>query len=124
MKKCRTCLKELEYTNFYSNGYQPNGRKKYKPDCKSCSNEIRMNNFMDKLEVILKKKNKGLSCERCSYSKNFAALCFHHKDHTKKESKLSDRKTASSARIEKEISECELLCHNCHMEEHYTYLNL
>ena len=35
-KVCVTCKTEKPLTEFYANGYQPNGKKKYKGTCKSC----------------------------------------------------------------------------------------
>lgn len=71
-----------------------------------------------KLDIII---SKGGKCEVCGYSKNYAALCFHHKDPSKKEMKLDSRKLSNSSMdsILREAEKCQLLCHNCHMEIHH-----
>lgn len=63
----------------------------------------------------------GGECSRCHYSKNLAALCFHHIDPSVKEGKLDSRKLSNSTweSILKEAKKCILLCSNCHMETHY-----
>lgn len=62
----------------------------------------------------------GGKCNRCGYSANIAALHFHHTNSYQKLFKLdarilSNRKWSS---IIEEASKCELLCSNCHAEEH------
>ena len=63
---------------------------------------------------------RGGCCERCGYDKNLSAFDFHHLDPTKKESQL-DMRTLSNSSMEfilNEFNKCELLCSNCHREEH------
>lgn len=64
----------------------------------------------------------GGKCSKCGYNKNLAALSFHHlsdKSFTLGARKLSNSKWED---LEKEAKKCELLCSNCHMEEHYPHL--
>lgn len=63
---------------------------------------------------------RGGACEKCGYSKNLAALEFHHKEPTQKESKLDARVLSNRTWgfILKEFEKCELLCSNCHKEVH------
>lgn len=69
------------------------------------------------LEFIGKKE-----CQNCGWSGSPAALHFHHKDPAKKEFLLSDIRIQSLQEVEKniidEINKCELLCANCHHNEH------
>ncbi len=60
-----------------------------------------------------------LECKICEYSKCFAALDFHHKDHTKKEKGIGKILVlkVTEERI-KEVKKCEILCSNCHRELH------
>jgi ribosomal protein S14 len=60
----------------------------------------------------------GGECKKCGYSKNIAALDFHHtKD---KKFRLDSRHLSNSSwdRILREFEKCILLCANCHREHH------
>jgi transposase len=63
----------------------------------------------------------GCKCEVCGYNKNLAALCFHHRDEHTKSYGLDSRMFASHSMesLRNEISKCQILCHNCHMELHH-----
>lgn len=67
---------------------------------------------------------KGGCCQRCGYSKNLAALQFHHPDRDAKHenwSQLFARVVHSSKHmpvLAAELEKCELLCANCHAEDH------
>lgn len=63
----------------------------------------------------------GCKCEVCGYNKNLAALCFHHRDEHTKSYGLDARMFASHSMesLREEISKCQILCHNCHMELHH-----
>lgn len=60
---------------------------------------------------------KGGKCVRCSYNKNYAALVFHH--HNGKVFRISDGNTRSWGALQKELDKCELVCLNCHADEHH-----
>lgn len=66
---------------------------------------------------------KGGCCEKCGYSKCEGALQFHHKDPKLKEFTLSqinlNDSTFSIEKVLNEVDKCELLCANCHAEQHY-----
>ncbi len=69
---------------------------------------------------------KGGYCQRCGYSKNLAALEFHHLDPTEKEIQL-DMRTLSNRNwhiVLAEAEKCILLCSNCHAEEHNPDANI
>ena len=78
-----------------------------------------------KLELIAK---SGGCCSKCGYNKNFAALQFHHRDPSNKLFALDSRKLSNTSweSILIEWSKCDLLCANCHSEEHYPdkFMNL
>jgi transcription elongation factor Elf1 len=127
-KHCSDCNKIKSVNDFYSNGYQPNGKKKYKSKCKECDQTYRYNSFNTKLEIILQELNREYKCERCGYNKNSAAIHFHHLDPNDKDlevSSISRTLSIDSMRdlLAKEIEKCAILCSNCHMEEHYPHLN-
>lgn len=60
----------------------------------------------------------GGKCSKCSYDKNYSALHFHHIGI--KEFPLDSRNIGNRSKesLLKELSKCELLCANCHAEEH------
>lgn len=70
-----------------------------------------------KLHLI---KIKGGCCELCGYTKNVAALDFHHKDPSMKSFRLDIRHLSNRSMkdILEEASKCSLLCANCHREVH------
>lgn len=119
-KICVTCNEEKALTKFYANGYQPNGKKKYKSTCKACQNPKDYAKKKDKIIAALELLGREYRCEHCGYDKNYAALCFHHKDPTQKDFELSEITSIVAPNILKEISKCSVLCH---MEEHYPHLN-
>ena len=66
-------------------------------------------------------EQKGGGCQLCGYNKNYAALCFHHRDPSTKKFSIDMNAFAnrSACSIQSEIDKCDLLCSNCHMEHHY-----
>jgi len=100
-------------------------RKFCSTKCKNRSTNYKHQNYKTqqtrgrsrKLELI---KMKGNKCEVCGYSKNYAALCFHHKNPKKKEFQLDLRHCSNTSWKEliNEASKCRLLCSNCHSETH------
>ena len=56
-------------------------------------------------------------CDRCGYNKCAAALEWHHPD-TNKDGDPSILLRHSLDKYIEEINKCELLCANCHREEH------
>lgn len=61
----------------------------------------------------------GRQCVRCGYDKCLDALDFHHKDDATKEFTISDRNIKLDWELIKiELDKCEVLCANCHREEH------
>ena len=71
-----------------------------------------------KLELI---QLSGGGCSKCGYNKNISSLEFHHKDSSIKEFQLDARNLSNNSmdKIMKEFAKCELLCSNCHAEEHH-----
>lgn len=63
---------------------------------------------------------KPLSCKCCGYNTCPDALVFHHKDHNLKKFSIAWAIGNLYPRdvIMKEISKCQVLCHNCHAELH------
>ncbi len=71
-------------------------------------------------------KEAGGKCTRCGYYTNLAALAFHHLDPKKKDFKLDARSLSNRTleKVERELSKCILLCHNCHAEIHNPEMSL
>ena len=77
------------------------------------------------LSTKLKAKNKQLivdhlggKCLLCGYNKCNPALAIHHRDPDTKEDNFMFLTGMSWSKVEKQIKNCVLLCHNCHMEIH------
>lgn len=70
-----------------------------------------------KLDLV---KMKGGCCSKCGYNENLSALHFHHKDSNTKDFKLDMRVLSNKSweSIVEEVEKCEILCANCHAEEH------
>lgn len=101
-KPCVRCGKKLPY---------PSPGRKY---CELCSKAVRdIGNSVARKRRLAKiaayKIKHG--CRKCGYNKCAAALDFHHKDPNKKERRVLFPKG-------KEFKKCEILCSNCHHEEH------
>lgn len=62
---------------------------------------------------------KGGKCIKCGYSKCVAALEFHHRDPKEKEVQWNQLRKRSWDTIVEELDKCDLLCSNCHREEHF-----
>lgn len=64
---------------------------------------------------------KGGKCQKCGYNKCQGALDFHHRDPKEKDfsicKKYGCRKITD--RIRRELDKCDLLCANCHREQHF-----
>jgi len=69
---------------------------------------------------------RGGKCAHCGYAKNLAALSFHHLDDTKKSFQIDMRAVSNTnwETLKLEVAKCQILCANCHMEEHYPHLQL
>lgn len=95
---------------------------KYDKSCGRSQNITQIRKSIKK-ELV---RYKGGKCEKCGYSKSINALQFHHKIPSNKEFAISKNITLSKFNMEnyyKEVDKCELLCANCHFEEHDVNLN-
>lgn len=64
-------------------------------------------------------KYKGGACKKCGYSKCVDALEFHHVDELIKEFGIGRNGYCTSwEKLKVELDKCDLLCANCHREEH------
>lgn len=105
-------------------------RKWCSQKCRQISVNARFQNYLAQQERGKETKQKivqmkGGGCEKCGYNKCFAALNFHHRDPSIKKFQLDYRSLANRkwSLILEELEKCDLLCSNCHMEEHYLHLD-
>lgn len=62
---------------------------------------------------------KGGRCARCGYDRCAGAMVFHHMDPTQKDFAIGSKgHTRAWEKVKIELDKCELLCANCHAEEH------
>lgn len=141
IKLCSRCNigKELNKENFYQNRSQPCG---FHSECKECCKKLdvvnnkkyyaanstrtktRVKNRRTMIIKFIETYKLGKVCVRCG-NNDHRTFEFHHRDPTQK--LISIGKVAkrgwSIARINDEISKCDLLCANCHriVDDKYTH---
>lgn len=84
--------------------------------CKSCAIDAQRKRRQKNKERLV--NYFGGKCIKCGYAKSISALCFHHRDPEEKEFGLNQKSGLSLERLIKEAEKCDLLCSNCHYEEH------
>ena len=120
-KVCIECDRELgieafsSYTNRMVEGVPTILRRR---TCARCLVSERRKYFKQAVHELF----GGYRCSVCGYDKNRMAICFHHrdplvKDHTPS-NMMGTRSTNTLEAIKEELSKCEILCFNCHQEEH------
>ena len=114
-KKCSKCQRDLPVSHFHKNGFDSQGRQKYRGYCKDCANNLEKARYQKKKNFIDSKKQ---SCQKCGDSRAYV-LDFHHKDRTEKEFTIGRLKKGSLDLIQSEIDKCIVLCANCHREFHH-----
>jgi hypothetical protein len=63
--------------------------------------------------------SKGNQCSKCGYVGIAAVYDFHHRDPNKKDFSVScNGSTKGIKKLLAEAEKCDLLCANCHREEH------
>jgi len=105
--RCRGCDNERDIPN-----------RKICSKCFRAQQKVRIQGNVDYVQEY--KTSTG--CTKCGYNKTPYALHLHHVGD--KSPKLKGRAHAyrpewSRSRIDKELANCEVLCANCHLEEHY-----
>lgn len=66
----------------------------------------------------------GGKCSKCGYSKNLSALVFHHAGDKRVIMNSTHLYSNKHVTIMAELTQCELLCHNCHNELHNPYMSM
>jgi 5-methylcytosine-specific restriction endonuclease McrA len=101
---CLTCG-ENNPANFWN---------RQKTRCKVCQGKINEEKRLERRRIAV--DYKGGKCERCGYDKYTGALEFHHRDPTQKDPNALKNRGLKA--LLKEVEKCDLLCANCHREEH------
>lgn len=113
-KYCPRCKANKNKDDFFKN------RSTLSSYCKKCMYEFNAENRKTfKIKCV---EYKGGKCIKCDYNKSMAALEFHHRNPTEKDFQLSgsqlNKQCYLSDKIKNELDKCDLLCSNCHREEH------
>ena len=94
--------------------------------CFNCSPRNRAGDYTPLLHAMKRQiiKEKGGKCQKCGYDKCEDALCFHHRDPNMKDFNLSMKSGSCNwEKYKEEAEKCDLLCANCHIEEHQRLRN-
>ena len=86
-------------------------------DCPACHNENNKR-LKNKRSELLRRYKRKHGCANCGYKDNAYALQFDHIDKSlKTKDKLAQTrwKSMSKAKVKAELSNCRVLCANCHM---------
>ena len=116
-RKCEICKKHLTGMQLKFCGKSCRAKATYHNQPNTNENQ-KKRGIKRKLYVI---KEKGGACQKCGYNKNIAALSFHHRNPEEKTFGLDIRKFSNTnmESLKLEADKCDLLCSNCHMEEHH-----
>lgn len=112
-KQCKGCKVYKSISNF---AFHKNTKDGYHLYCNECRRKMGKKIKDRNRELIT--SELGGCCSRCGYNKCIAALDFHHKDPSKKSFQIAQRWTMTLEHLKEEASKCELICANCHREEH------
>ncbi len=126
---CRDCKKPRMCK--WSSSFTQTGKPEYKTRCEDCHNKY-LNDLRKAGRVLvtsqkldrkyLAKKRcvdyLGGRCVRCGYDRCIKAMTFHHRDPATKEFTVSQMLDRAWPVLVAELDKCDLLCFNCHMEEH------
>lgn len=98
--------------------------RKYCYECSPSENIINRAAIRDRQRAIKHRlvEYKGGKCEKCGYDKCEGALDFHHRNPEEKDFSLAQIHLSDKITMEmlfREVDKCDLLCANCHREEHY-----
>lgn len=108
-------LREKRFGETYYKSLNEEEKKEYN---RKIYNKQREKRWSLKKELV---ELKGGKCQCCGYSKNLAAMSFHHRDPDQKLFELDGRAMSGKQKPEllNELEKCDLLCMNCHQEVHH-----
>ena len=112
LKTCTRCQKSKPFKEFYR---RTDRRRGYYGMCRVCWAQY----DRQRLQQLKKQcvEYKGGACAKCGYGRCLNALEFHHRDPEKKDFKIGGSRQSFEL-LKKELDKCDLLCANCHREEH------
>ena len=124
MKICKKCNIEKSINSFSINSKNKSGLQSY---CKECAVKVRMDSYHKNYDrekkyrfnktrenaKKLKEYKESFPCKDCNIYYPSYVMDFDHINNDK-ENEVGRLIKSSWARIEKEISKCELVCSNCH----------
>lgn len=102
--ECKTCKKRT---------YQARYAAKHR-----ASESLRSRTTKQKRKNELSALKLADGCALCGYNKSAKALHYHHRDPADKEFCVADSVMYAWSRITAEIAKCDVLCANCHAEQH------
>lgn len=121
LKKCTACgetKSELEY-NYHD---KKRGDSRF-AICRVCYNK-RKSGVVRRFKALAV-KYKGGACKSCGYTRYAGSLDFHHRNTTDKDFNVAEFRGTRfnesgelSDQALRELDKCDLLCANCHREEH------
>ena len=114
-KICSKCGLEKPVSEYHKNGFDKQGRQKYRGYCKTCANKREMERYWEKREYVDAQRTQ---CAKCGDTRTYL-LDFHHKNPNEKEFTIGTMKRGAKETIQKEIDKCICLCANCHREFHH-----
>lgn len=128
-KSCKDCgeLKDCQFTSSFTQ----TGSPEYRARCVDCHNAYLRGLTRERpgrrttkaLDRKMARKQKcidylGGRCAQCGYDRCVKSLNFHHREPDQKSFEISSRLDNSWEKLRVELDKCDLLCFNCHMEEH------
>lgn len=111
-KRCPSCRTFLPLEAFYDRRSK-RGAASFCKRC-TCLDAIRRQRRHKQRAV----DHKGSRCQRCGYDRCIGALEFHHRDPAQKDFSFSRARLKKFELVFDELDKCDLLCANCHREEH------
>lgn len=115
----------------WMNSFTQTGKPEYRTKCTECQRKYqrdrvkatrprRSTQALDRKYLRKKKcvEYLGGKCLACGYDRCVKAMTFHHRDATQKLFEISARLDYAWCDLKTELDKCDLLCFNCHMEEH------
>lgn len=115
LKICSKCGRELPLSCYHKNGFDNNGKQKWRGYCKDCANAREKQRYQEKKEFVNSQK---VRCAKCGDDRSYV-LDFHHKDKNSKDFTIGQFKRGNFTVLQSEIDKCVVLCANCHREFHH-----